>query len=149
MGSIQQTMGQAWKVGTQNRNLGDREVPREKQPLHSLQGKIQCEMSCPLLFCNYRTGNIFIMREKGKKENLPAFWLQATEHGLPIAPSCGNTYYYPIQGVGGQATLQPPPPKILVTLNLRIQLKSCTQESEKPWGWGGKKMGQDWGLRNR
>ena len=49
MGSIHQTMGQAWKVGTQIRNLGDREVPREKQPLHSLQGKIQCEMSCPLL----------------------------------------------------------------------------------------------------
>lgn len=49
MGSIHQTTGQAWKVGTQNRNLGDREVPREKQPLHLLQGKIQCEMLSPLL----------------------------------------------------------------------------------------------------
>lgn len=49
MGSFTQTTGQAGKLRAQNRNLGDGEVPREKQPLHQLQGKMQCEMLCPII----------------------------------------------------------------------------------------------------
>lgn len=56
-------------------------------------------MLCPLLFCNCRMCNIFIAIEKGKKEKLPAFWPNATEYGLPVAPSCEKTYCYAIQGI--------------------------------------------------
>lgn len=37
--------------------------------------------------------NIFIMIEKVKKGKLPAFWPNAMEHDLSIAPSCRKTYY--------------------------------------------------------
>lgn len=137
MGSIHQNIKQAWKSEPRTGIWVTGRSPEGSNLCIRCKGKYTVKCHVPYyLFCNYRMCNIFIMRKKVKKENLPAFWPQATEHDVPNAPSCGNAYYYPSQGVRGQAT---PTPNILVTLNLWIQLKSCTLESEKPWGWQGEK----------
>lgn len=90
--------------------------PEKSNPCISC--KVRCNVKCyvPLYwFGNFRMCNIFIKTEKvkKKKKKLPAFC--ATEHDSPIAPSCGKTYYYTIQGLCGPST---PTPNILVALNL-------------------------------
>lgn len=54
-----------------------------------------------MFVCSYRMCNIFMAIEKVKTEKL-AFWPNATEHDLSIAPSYGETCYYTIQGICGQ-----------------------------------------------
>lgn len=64
--------------------------------------KVRYNVKCYVpfyLFCSCRMCNIFITIEKVKKEKLPASWPNAAEHDLPIAPSCGKTYYYALQGI--------------------------------------------------